>query len=67
VGISKAEADTIDTYICPNCQAKEQAHPIAQKILTPDDYVNLLKIVRSLKVSSSLIVCVCVHLLILFV
>ncbi|XP_025083493.1 nucleosome-remodeling factor subunit BPTF-like isoform X4 [Pomacea canaliculata] len=49
VGISKAEADSIDTYICPNCQQKEEVDPIAQKELSSDDFVNLLKIVRSLQ------------------
>lgn len=49
VGISKTEADSIDMYICPNCQQKEQANPIAQKELTQEDYVNLLKITRSLQ------------------
>lgn len=51
MGISKAEADSIDTYICPNCQQKEEVDPIAQKELSSDDFVNLLKIVRSLQVT----------------
>lgn len=54
MGITKAEADTLDTYICPNCQQKEQANPIAQKVLTPEDFITLLKIVRSLKVCACL-------------
>ena len=50
VGVTKTEADTMETYVCPNCQEKGQGHPTAQKTLTHDDFLRMLKIVRSLKV-----------------
>ena len=55
MGITKGEADTLDTYICPNCQQKEQVNPIAQKVLSPEDFITLLKIIRSLKVGACLL------------
>ncbi|XP_050394423.2 nucleosome-remodeling factor subunit BPTF [Patella vulgata] len=50
VGISKTEADNLETYICPNCQKKEKDDPIAMKILTDKEYESLYRLLRSLKI-----------------
>ncbi|KAJ8318671.1 hypothetical protein KUTeg_003762 [Tegillarca granosa] len=49
VGVSQAEADSMDTYICPNCQRKEQEDPMSQKILTDKDYETLKRLNKSLQ------------------
>ncbi|KAK3091634.1 hypothetical protein FSP39_021392 [Pinctada imbricata] len=49
VGVSQVEADHMDTYICPNCDKKEKADPISQKILSEKDYESLKRLVRSLQ------------------
>ncbi|XP_005095843.3 nucleosome-remodeling factor subunit NURF301 [Aplysia californica] len=50
VGISKAEADNIEVYVCPNCQKEESADPIAQKPLTQSEYQHLTKLLKDLQV-----------------
>lgn len=50
VGITQEEADALDSYICPNCQKKDQEDPINQKELNDRDYDLLFKLVRSLQV-----------------
>ena len=55
VGISKAEADNIDMYVCPNCQKEETTDPIAQKPLTQSEYQHLNKLLKELQVSINLI------------
>ncbi|ESO89132.1 hypothetical protein LOTGIDRAFT_106754, partial [Lottia gigantea] len=49
VGISKNEADQVDTYLCPNCQLKEQADPIANRILTEKEYESIYRLLRNLQ------------------
>ncbi|CAL1541773.1 unnamed protein product [Lymnaea stagnalis] len=49
VGISKHEADSIEVYVCPNCQNQEVADPIAQKPLTPSEYQQLQKLLKDLQ------------------
>ncbi|XP_013060531.2 nucleosome-remodeling factor subunit NURF301-like isoform X2 [Biomphalaria glabrata] len=49
VGISKREADSIEVYVCPNCQKQEVADPIAQKPLTSSEYQQLQKLLKDLQ------------------
>jgi len=51
VGITQQEADALDSYICPNCQKKDEEDPINQKELTDRDYDLLFKLIRNLQVS----------------
>ena len=50
VGISKLEADSIEMYVCPNCQKEEVADPIAQKPLTQSEFQHLAKLLKELRV-----------------
>ncbi|KAH9489885.1 hypothetical protein Btru_044495 [Bulinus truncatus] len=49
VGISKHEADSIEVYVCPNCQNQEVTDPIAQKPLTSSEYQQLHKLLKDLQ------------------
>ena len=51
MGISKAEADNMDMYVCPKCQKEETTDPIAQKPLTPPEYQHLTRLLKDLQVS----------------
>ena len=51
VGITQKEADELDSYICPNCQRKDQEDPTNLKELDDRDYDLLFKLLRSLQVS----------------
>ena len=54
VGISQAEADSIDTYVCPNCQKKEEADQ-SGRVLQEKEYDSLLRLLRSLQVSCNIV------------
>ncbi|KAL4240135.1 hypothetical protein ACF0H5_000929 [Mactra antiquata] len=49
VGITQKEADDLDSYICPNCQRKDQEDPINLKELNEKDYDLLYRLLRSLQ------------------
>ncbi|XP_072022226.1 nucleosome-remodeling factor subunit BPTF-like isoform X2 [Amphiura filiformis] len=49
VGITQTEAETIENYICPNCQSKSIKGTKEQKPLSTKDYEQLKKIVRQLE------------------
>ncbi|CAH1794355.1 unnamed protein product, partial [Owenia fusiformis] len=51
VGITKSQADSIDVYICPNCQANNSPSETKanQTILTTQHFIELRRIVKSLQ------------------
>jgi nucleosome-remodeling factor subunit BPTF len=51
VGITKCEADSLDVYICPNCQKSNQTHHAAnRKVLIDKDFDVLRRLVKGLQV-----------------
>lgn len=51
VGITQAEAEVVEEYICPRCNSSNIQNVVAsQKTLTPKDYDQLRRVVRQLEV-----------------
>lgn len=53
VGILQSEADSIDEYICPNCQKNNQVNFANMKSLSELEYDNLKKLVRQIQVNNN--------------
>lgn len=49
VGVLQSEADSIDEYICPNCQKNTDINHANLKPLEQKDYENLKKLLKSLQ------------------
>lgn len=50
VGVLQSEADSIDEYICPNCQSNTNINHANLKVLEEKDFENLKKLLKSLQV-----------------
>ena len=51
VGITQAEADFIDNYVCPRCSSTTNEERIENRALSPKDIEGLKRLLRSLMVS----------------
>ena len=51
VGILQSEAETIDEYLCPQCDPNSKLNVPNQKQLVADDYEAIKKLVKLLIVS----------------
>lgn len=51
VGVLQSEADSIDEYICPNCQSNTEINHANLKLLENKDYENMKRLLKSLMVS----------------
>ncbi|XP_064622398.1 nucleosome-remodeling factor subunit BPTF-like isoform X2 [Lineus longissimus] len=51
VGITKCEADSLDVYICPNCQKSSQSqhHAANRKVLIEKDFEVLRRVVKGMQ------------------
>lgn len=52
MGILQSEADTIDEYICPNCQQDNSVNFANMKEISNDDYDNLKKLIKQIQVGA---------------
>lgn len=50
VGVLQSEADSIDEYICPNCQSNNAVNNANMKNLTVSEYDNLKKLIKQIQV-----------------
>ncbi|XP_055932201.1 nucleosome-remodeling factor subunit BPTF-like isoform X2 [Argiope bruennichi] len=48
VGVLQSEADSIDEYICPNCQSNTDINHANLKLLENKDYENIKRLLKSL-------------------
>ncbi|GBM38532.1 Nucleosome-remodeling factor subunit BPTF [Araneus ventricosus] len=48
VGVLQSEADSIDEYICPNCQSNTEINHANLKMLESKDYENIKRLLKSL-------------------
>ncbi|CAL1273148.1 unnamed protein product [Larinioides sclopetarius] len=48
VGVLQSEADSIDEYICPNCQSNTDINHANLKMLESKDYENIKRLLKSL-------------------
>ncbi|XP_018334706.1 nucleosome-remodeling factor subunit NURF301 isoform X2 [Agrilus planipennis] len=53
VGILQSEADSIDEYICPNCQKNSSVNFANMKDLTEKDFEGLRKLIRQIQTHKS--------------
>lgn len=51
VGILQSEAESIDEYICPNCQKNNSVNFANMKEMDDDEYENLKKLIKRIQVS----------------
>lgn len=58
VGILQSEADTIDEYICPNCQRNSSVNFANMKEISNDDYDNLKKLIKQIQVKRTIAIIV---------
>ncbi|XP_035209006.1 nucleosome-remodeling factor subunit NURF301-like [Stegodyphus dumicola] len=48
VGVLQSEADSIDEYICPNCQSNTEINHANLKLLESKDYENIRRLLKTL-------------------
>ncbi|XP_029635778.1 nucleosome-remodeling factor subunit BPTF isoform X3 [Octopus sinensis] len=49
VGVTKSEADSMDTYLCPTCKKNEHGDKYSQRVMSDKDYDSLRRLLRSLQ------------------